>query len=170
MIFYFLLIALALQRLSEVAIGNRNLALIRSKLVAPLDEAERRQMFALHLAWFLSAAGEFYAVGQIVSELWFAAGAATLLLCQIVRFLSMRELGDSWIHLPIAYRGQRIVRSGLYRYVRHPNYLIVAVEIAVVPLLGGAFVTALIFSVLNAAFLFRRIQIENQMLKKVSKS
>jgi methyltransferase len=91
-------------------------------------------------------------------------------VCQAVRFHSMKALGESWTHLPVAYRGQKIVRNGLYAYFRHPNYLVVAVEIAVVPLLAKAYWTAAIFSLANAIFLYRRIRTEEALLEKVRTS
>jgi methyltransferase len=59
--------------------------------------------------------------------------------------------------------GQPPVRHGIYRYLRHPNYLGVVLELLAVPLLHGAFLTALAFSVLNALLLYARIRTEDQI-------
>ncbi|MFL6033109.1 MAG: isoprenylcysteine carboxylmethyltransferase family protein, partial [Rubrobacteraceae bacterium] len=60
------------------------------------------------------------------------------------------------------------VRRGPYRYLNHPNYVVVAVEIATLPLIFGAWVTALVFSVLNAALLYVRIREENRALAELA--
>jgi methyltransferase len=64
------------------------------------------------------------------------------------------------LHLPRA----ALVRRGPYRFLRHPNYLVVAGEIAVLPMVFGAWALALLFSILNAAVLAWRIRVENALL------
>lgn len=167
MIYYALLAALALQRIGELKIGNGNLERVQERLYEPPDRGEKNRMIALHVAWFLSCGLEHAWRGGLASTGWFVSGMAVLSVCQLVRQHSMSVLGESWIHLPVAYRGQRIMNSGLYRYLRHPNYLAVAVEIAVVPLMAKAYLTAALFSAANAAFLKHRISIEETQLKKV---
>lgn len=166
MIYYALLGALALQRLSEVKLGNTNLARLRPRLVSEPDEREKKQMLLLHGAWFASCVAEHAVHRQLVSPGLFSAGMAALVLCQVVRYASMQALGESWVHLPVAYRGQKFVTDGIYRFCRHPNYAVVVVEIALVPALAKAYLTALVFSTLNLLFLWRRIQIEEAQMKK----
>jgi methyltransferase len=76
----------------------------------------------------------------------------------------MLTLGPYWttriIHLP----GTRLIDSGPYRFCSHPNYVVVAGEIAVLPLVFGQYYTAAFFSVLNVLVLIRRIRVENAVL------
>jgi methyltransferase len=74
------------------------------------------------------------------------------------------SLGRQWTTRVLVLRGTAPVMRGPYRWIRHPNYLIVALEIAVVPLALGIPVFALIFSFANAALLAHRIRIENEAL------
>jgi methyltransferase len=73
-------------------------------------------------------------------------------------------LGPYWTTRIITLDGAPLVRSGPYRFVRHPNYLIVAAEIAVLPLVFGEIAVCLVFSALNAALLFWRIRQEEAAL------
>jgi len=170
MSFYFLLSILALQRLGELRVGNDNLEQGRKRLVSPPDEGEARRMMILHSAWFVACAAEFTLAGSLVPAPWFLAGIAILAGCQFVRHQSMHLLGKQWVHLPVAFHGQKIVKEGIYRITRHPNYLAVVIEIAVVPLLGRANFTAILFSAANGIFLWQRIKAEETQLKLARRS
>jgi methyltransferase len=88
-------------------------------------------------------------------------GAATAL-----RIWTLRTLGDSWSTRVTRFAGggRRVVTSGPYRFIRHPNYLAVMLELAALPLAGGAVTTALVASALDALVLSRRIPVEEREL------
>src|SRR5207253_11228146 len=88
---------------------------------------------------------------------WVALGAATAL-----RIWMLASLRRSWNVRVV--RPLRIVTHGPYRFIRHPNYLAVIVELAALPLAGGAWMTALVASLANAALLSRPIPYEEQLL------
>ena len=73
-------------------------------------------------------------------------------------------LGRYWTTRIISLPGAPLIRRGPYRFLRHPNYLVVVLEIAILPLVFGAWVIAAIFSALNAAVLFVRIRAEEAAL------
>ena len=83
---------------------------------------------------------------------------------QGLRYWAMAALGENWTTRIITVPGRTPVRHGPYRYLRHPNYLVVACEIAVLPLIFGAWRIALLFTMLNGAMLAHRIRIENAAL------
>ena len=87
---------------------------------------------------------------------------------QGVRYWVIRSLGGHWTTRIITVPGRPLVRSGPYRYFRHPNYAVVAGEIALLPLVFGAWEIALVFSLLNGLLLAHRIRIENAALAKVA--
>ena len=91
---------------------------------------------------------------------WFAV----FVLLQVGRLWVIASLGRRWTTRVLVLRGAAPVMRGPYRWIRHPNYLIVALEIAVVPLALGMPVFALFFSFANAALLAYRIRIENEAL------
>ena len=94
--------------------------------------------------------------------------AALFLLVQPLRYWSIRSLGGYWNTRILVVPDAKLVARGPYRYLRHPNYVVVAVEVATFPLIFGAWVTALVFSGLNAALLFVRIREENRALVELA--
>jgi methyltransferase len=89
---------------------------------------------------------------------------AFVVVLQIARFWVLVPLGRRWTIRLIVVPGESLVARGPYRFLRHPNYAVVAGEIAAVPLAVGLPLYALIFSVLNAAVLSIRINKENSVL------
>jgi methyltransferase len=84
-----------------------------------------------------------------------------------LRVWTLRSLGDAWSVRVLRFSRRRpVVTRGPYRYLRHPNYLAVIVELAALPLAGGAWVTAVAASLLNAAILSRRIPFEERELMR----
>jgi methyltransferase len=95
-----------------------------------------------------------------VNPVWLAV----FVLLQIGRVWVIASLGRRWTTRVIVLPGSGPVGRGPYRWLKHPNYLVVALEIAVVPLALGLPWVALIFSLANAALLFYRIRVENEAL------
>jgi methyltransferase len=87
---------------------------------------------------------------------------------QVLRYWVILSLGEYWNTRVLVVPGTILVRRGPYRYLRHPNYVVVILEIATFPLIFGAWVTALVFSALNAAVLFVRIRTENRALEELA--
>ena len=90
--------------------------------------------------------------------------AALALAAQGLRWWAISSLGWRWNVRVLVVPGAEPVRSGPYRFMRHPNYLAVAAEMVCVPLAGGAWICALVFSALNAAMLAVRIPTEEHAL------
>jgi len=167
--FYLLLLLLIVQRLLEMRLGKRHLAVLKSKLLVPLDQREARGMLVLHAGWFVALIVEHFLHGQLTQGLWWYGGLFLLVLCQGVRLWTMRALGVYWVPWPVSFRGQKLVKRGPYRYLKHPNYLIVIVEFLVVPVLGGCRVVLIVGSILNGLFLLKRIEREERALKLLEK-
>jgi methyltransferase len=89
---------------------------------------------------------------------------ALVIVLQLARFWVLITLGRRWTIRIIAVPGERLIASGPYRYLRHPNYAVVSGEIAAVPLALGLPIYALVFSALNALVLAIRIPAENAAL------
>lgn len=89
------------------------------------------------------------------------------ILAQILRIWVLYSLGRMWNTRIIIIPGSKPVTWGPYRYMRHPNYLVVILEIAALPLSFGAISTAITFSVLNIVLLMVRISIEEEGLKQI---
>ncbi|MBI4083937.1 MAG: hypothetical protein HY423_15140 [Candidatus Lambdaproteobacteria bacterium] len=157
-----------LQRLWELWLSRRRLRAARKAGAARLI-AERAYpvLVAVHAAWFAGCLGEtLWRQPPWRPELgWPAAAAWALALA--LRLWMMAALGPLWNVRLIERREQPIVTSGPYRYVRHPNYLAVVVELAAVPLLVGAYATAIAGSLANALVLWPRIRREEAYLASV---
>lgn len=165
--YYLLLLLLIIQRLSEISQGNRNMINNKKQMVSPLDLSEKRQMLVVHSLWFLSCILEFSWQGRVASPLVFSFGIIILVGCQYIRYQTMDLLGPYWTPYPIAFKNQKIVFNGPYRLIKHPNYLIVIIEIALIPLMGHCLWTAGIFSIINFLFLNRRMILEERALLQI---
>jgi methyltransferase len=86
------------------------------------------------------------------------------LAAQALRWWAIRTLGERWNTRVIVVPGDRPVTSGPYRYLKHPNYLAVVIELFCVPMMMGAYVTAMVFSVGNTLLLWWRIRTEERAL------
>jgi methyltransferase len=90
--------------------------------------------------------------------------ASGLLGAHVLRRAATRALGNRWTSRILVLPGAPLVHNGPYRYLRHPNYLAVAIEVACIPLLGGCFASAALFSAANAWLLAVRIDAEERAL------
>jgi methyltransferase len=113
----------------------------------------------LHAAWLIAMAA---LIPASTPPNWWLLAVFGLL--QIARVWVIRSLGPYWTTRVITVPGDPIVKRGPYRFVRHPNYVVVCAEIAVLPLAFGAIGIAVVFSLLNAALLGWRITIEDRSL------
>ncbi len=160
---YLLLVGLTgAQRLRELARSRRNQRRASGPQAAPRTFP---LMVALHVALFLLPPLEVAWTGRRARRpvLWVGLlGAATAL-----RWWSIHELGPSWNVRAVVPDDLRPVTSGPYRFVRHPNYLAVALEMWALPMAGGAWRSAMILSSLNALVLWPRIRAEERLLMAV---
>jgi methyltransferase len=91
-----------------------------------------------------------------------------VLASQVLRWWCIAKLGPQWSTRVVVVPGLPLVRSGPYRWLRHPNYVAVVAEGAALPLVHCAWLTAVVFTVLNAALLRTRIRCENRLLAELS--
>jgi methyltransferase len=159
----------SVQRLLELALSRRNERIARSR--GAMERGQRHYPFvvALHILWLLATLVEGLLRGPEFPALWFVP-LALFLLVQPLRYWAILSLGESWNVRVLVVPGMGRVKRGPYRYLRHPNYVVVTVEILTFPLIFGAWVTAFVFSVLNAAFLYVRIREEERALQELAKS
>jgi len=158
-IWHILVALIALQRLVELVIARIN---TRRLLAAGGIEHGARHyplMVALHLAWFASLIMLVPADAALDPLLF-----VLFLVLQAGRVWVIASLGRHWTTRVITVPGAPLVKRGPYRWLRHPNYLIVVAEIALVPLIAGAWQIAVPFSIANAGLLWHRIRIEDAAL------
>lgn len=147
------------QRLVELCIGGRNTARLLARGGTEFAPGHYPLIVGLHAAWL----GGLWLLAwdRPVQWIWLAFFAAL----QILRVWVIATLGERWTTRIIVLREATLVRRGPYRFLDHPNYVIVASEIAVLPLVFGLVWYAVAFSILNGLVLVIRITAENAALK-----
>ena len=167
---YLVLLSLvALERLVELVISQRNLHWARSRNGVEVGTRHYPWMVLTHLSLLI-----FSGVEVVVLDRPFLALLGWPMLALVVATMSLRywvisTLGKRWNTRVVVVPGIVVAHGGPYRWLRHPNYLAVIIEVAALPLVHTAWLTALIFSVVNAGVLFVRIRIEEQALQELAK-
>ncbi len=162
--FGFIVTMLAVQRLFELRMSRRNEVRILSRGGREHAPGHFLWMKALHTSWFAAMLAEVWWLKRPFRPLLAVAAFLTLIAGQILRYTAIRTLGQRWTVRVMTLPDAPAVGEGLYRYLRHPNYLGVMLEVAAVPLLHGAYLTSLGFSLANALLLTVRIRVEERVL------
>jgi len=149
----------ALQRLAELGYARRNARRLLAAGGVEHGAGHHPLFVALHGAWL---AALFVLVPAEAPAHWGLLGLYGLL--QLGRLWVITSLGRRWTTRVIVVPGAPLVTRGPYRFVRHPNYLVVALEIPVLPLAFGAWQIALGFGLANLALLAHRIRVEARAL------
>jgi methyltransferase len=153
-----------LQRLGELVLSNRNTALLKASGAREVGREHYPYMVALHALWL---GGLWWLAVPWQGESGRPVSLALLVvyaLLQVLRVWVIGSLGGRWTTRIIVLPEAPLVQSGPYRFLSHPNYVVVAGEIAVLPLMFGLIWFAVLFSVLNAVILYVRIRTENAAL------
>ena len=158
-LFHAVLGLVVLQRLAELVLAARNTSRLRAAGAFELDARGYPAFVLLHGGWLVSLA---LLVPATAPPSWPLLAVYAVL--QLGRVWILASLGRRWTTRIIVLPGAPLVRRGPYRFVRHPNYLIVAAEIVVLPLAFGAVAIAIVFSLANLALVARRIAIEERAL------
>ena len=156
---YWTLGLVALQRLVELAYAHKNTARLRRLGAVEGDAGGYPFFILLHAGWLASLA---VFVAPATPPYWPLIGLFALL--QLARIWVIVTLGRYWTTRIITLPDAPLVRTGPFRYLRHPNYLLVVTEIAVLPLAFGAVAIAAAFSALNLMLIARRVRIEERVL------
>jgi methyltransferase len=149
----------AVARLAELAWADHNTQRLLEQGGIEVAPGHYRLMIALHLSWLVAMILVIPPGSRPIPWLLALFGVLTL-----GRLWVITSLGPYWTTRIITLPGYPLVRRGPYRFIRHPNYLVVAGEIATLPLAFGAWRLALGFSILNALLLAWRIHNENKAL------
>jgi methyltransferase len=155
-----ILAALALERVFHLALAARNARRAFAMGAVERGRGHYPAMAAFHALFLLSAAAEAIVLKRPFPGAlgWMALGGA--LGAQALRYWSIVSLGSRWNTRIIVFPGMPPISRGPYRFMRHPNYLAVIVEIVCVPLIHGCWLTAVVFSIGNAVMLSVRIRAE----------
>lgn len=166
-ILVFAVALVAVQRLFELVLARRNERRARARGAVERGQKHYPLIVALHTLWLVSTLVEGLLRGPDFPDLW-PVPLALFLLVQPLRYWAIFSLGESWNTKILVVPGAKAVERGPYRYLNHPNYVVVVVEILTFPLIFGAWITALVFTILNAVLLSVRIREENRALAELA--
>lgn len=164
LLFSALWVLVVAQRLWEMRLSRAHEQKLKSQGAIEHARAQMPWMVALHAAWLVASLLEVWLLARPFSLALALPAFALFALGQTLRLCAMRTLGERWTVRVITPLQVPPVASGIYRYLRHPNYVGVVLEIAALPLVHGAYLSALCFSLLNAILLRARIRAEERAL------
>lgn len=156
---YIIIALVVIQRLAELVYAERNTRALKARGAVEVGAAHYPLIVLLHAGWLVAVTLLLPADVRIN---WILIGVFIVL--QGLRVWVLATLGPYWTTRIITLQGAPLVRKGPYRFVDHPNYLVVSAEILVLPLAFGEWPVAAIFTVLNALMLAWRIHQENGAL------
>ena len=162
-----LILATGVERLIELVISTRNAKWSFDRGGVEYGRGHFPWMVALHTGLLVACVAEVVLLDRPFVPALGWPMLVVALLCQAGRYWVIGSLGRQWNTRVIVVPGLQLVRRGPYRltWLRHPNYWIVAIEGIALPLVHSAWITAVVFTVLNAVLLLRfRIPVENEAL------
>jgi methyltransferase len=154
-----LLLFIGAQRLYELILSRRHTALLMARGGVEFGAGHYLPLVAFHSLWLTGLV--LLGFNQPVDRLWLAV----IVVLQAIRVWVIRTLGERWTTRIVVLPGAPPVTAGPFRFMRHPNYAVVAAEIAAVPLALGLPVFAAVFFVLNLPILAIRIRSEDKALR-----
>ena len=158
--------ALALERCFELWLSRRNAAWARSAGAVEYGAGHMRWMKLLHTGFFVAALAEVWFAGRPFVPALGIPCAVVALLAQALRYWTIATLGPRWNVAVLVLPGVPAIVGGPFRFLRHPNYVAVVAEGLAVPLLHSAYLTAALFTALNAWLLSVRIRCEEDALER----
>ena len=154
-----------LQRVIELFIAKGNEKWLLSRGAVEYGRDHYKFIVMLHIAFILSMILEYFFRGRYYElNLINYSFLVIFILLQFLRVWVLTSLGRYWCTRVYRIPGEPLVAGGIYRYLKHPNYIVVIGEILVLPLIFDLYYTAVIFTILNALMLSVRIRVENKVL------
>jgi methyltransferase len=163
-IFTVIVAAVIAQRLVELRISRRNAKYILAQGGKEHGDNLLGLVKVLQISWFLSMLAEVWLLNRPFIPILAFIGILGVVAGQTLRFLSMQALEWRWTLPIMTVPGMPAVDTGIYRYLRHPSWFGVILEIASLPLIHGAYLTAVFFSSLNLLVIVKRIKEEEKIL------
>ena len=157
----------AVERLVELVVAKRNLAWSRAHGVVEFGAGHYPAMVTLHTGFLVGCLAEVYLLNRPFLPVLGWSMLAIVIAAQLLRWWCITTLGTQWNTRVVVVPGAPRVTGGPYRFFSHPNYVAVIAEGFALPLVHTAWITAGVFTVLNAVLLNRRIAVENSALARL---
>jgi methyltransferase len=166
-VFTLLVLAVGLERLAELVLAKRHAAWAFSRGAVEFGRSHYPAMVVLHSGLLVGTLAEVWLLGRPFVPALGWPMLAVVASAQALRWWCIASLGRQWNTRVLIVPGLRLVRRGPYRWLRHPNYVAVALEGGALPLVHSAWLTAVVFTALNAVLLTVRIRVEDEALATV---
>jgi methyltransferase len=163
-----LVLLVGLERLAELVVSQRHAAWAFARGGIERGRSHYPVMVVLHTGLLVGAVAEVWLADRPFVPALGWSMLALVVASQALRWWCIATLGNQWNTRVIVVPGLSLVRRGPYRVMPHPNYVAVVVEGFALPLVHTAWVTALVFTVANAALLVVRIRVENDALREIA--
>ena len=164
LIFKILILFTILQRIVELFIAKRNEKFILSEGGRIIPETNYIFMVILHTLWLASIAYAAFILPLNFSPILFTIGGVFFFIGQVLRITAIKTLGKRWSTRIVILPEAPAINSGIFSFIRHPNYLGVIIELAALPLMAALYPIMIFFSVINFIILFFRIKKEEECL------
>jgi methyltransferase len=161
MTFIFFISFLIIQRLAELYVSSKNEKWLLRNGAIEYGKEHYPYIVLLHTLFIISLIAEYIWHTDAEANYFFIVLFFVLI---IIKVMVISTLGHYWNTKIYKVPGTRPVATGIYKYIKHPNYIIVICEIAIIPLAFHLYYTAVIFTILNAIMLTVRIKKENEVL------
>ena len=163
-LFTLVLAAVVAERLVELVVSRRHERRLRARGAVEVGREHYPWMVVLHATFLAACLAEVWFLGRPFVPALAAAMALLVVFAMALRYWTIATLGDRWTTRVLVLPGAPLVTGGPFRFLRHPNYLAVAVEIFAIPLLHSAWLTAALWGGANLAVLAVRIRVEERAL------
>lgn len=165
--FLVIISVIMIQRLLELVIARRNEKWMKEQGALEFGSNHYLYIVLMHSLFFLVLIFENFAFSREISPIW-PLLAVVFVFAQLIRIWAISSLGRYWNTKIIVLPNVDVVRKGPYRFIKHPNYVVVTIELMVVPLFFGAYITASLFTLLNVLMLSIRIPAEEKALRELT--
>ncbi len=164
-LFTFILLVFVIERAVELRSARRNVRALLARGGREFGASHYPIIVAMHTAFFIILVIEFVLRGAPLLPIFYLP-LILLLAAQSLRFWVLHTMKGRWTTRVIVIPGEKLIKEGPFRFLSHPNYVAVAMELFALPLIFGLFTTCIIFSLLNAiVLLFIRIPCERAALE-----
>lgn len=163
MVFAMMLTIIVAQRFIELIVAKRNEVWMKRQGGVEYGEKHYPYIVLMHVLFFIVYIGEVQFLQRNLSPAWIVL-LIVLILTQIGRVWALVSLGKYWNTKIMVVPNAQVICRGPYRFIKHPNYLVVAIEFIVIPLMFQGYGTAILFTILNIGMLSIRIPEEERAL------
>ncbi|CAH0347770.1 isoprenylcysteine carboxylmethyltransferase family protein [Bacillus sp. CECT 9360] len=165
--FWLFISLIVLQRVIELFIAQRNEKWMKKQGALEFGMSHYPWMVLMHIGFFSALILEVTLTGRELNSFW-QLWLAIFLAAQAGRVWVIASLGKYWNTKIIVLPGAELMAKGPYKYIKHPNYLVVAIEIIIISLLFNAYITGILFSLLNVWMMTVRIPEEERALNSLT--